>query len=69
MAELYESASVTITAGSREQLFAVGRAELDKLFGKDCYRITSVSYNSNSTNAKGAIVNGTMYATYLGEPI
>ena len=62
--ELYERAFVTITGTSREELFSLGRAKLDELFGKDSYRITEVSYNVD-----GKLVIGEMYAVYLGEPI
>ena len=62
--QLYERACVTVTATSREELFKAGMAKLDKLFGKDYYLITEVLYDVD-----GNIVNGTMYATYIGEAI
>lgn len=62
--QLYEIAYVTVSANTREELFAAGRAELDQLFGKGSYDITEVHYTVDN-----GTVNGEMYATYLGEPI
>lgn len=62
--QLYERACVNVSANTREELFAAGRAKLDQLFGKGSYEITEVHYTVD-----GEFVNGTMYAIYVGEAI